>query len=364
MLLFDGDYPMAHGALTLQRDLTRPLAELQAAERAAGAAAIATATLPAMRQAQVTAALVKVVGRIQRPGSPLPGYASAHCAYAAARGDLAYYQALRRDGEVTFLTTASELDVHIAQWQAAGGATNGLPVGLVLGMEGADPIIAPPQLDDWWADGLRVVSLTHYGVSTYAHGTGTPGGLRPQAADLLRRMQARGMLLDLTHLADDSFWEAVKIYDGPVLASHQNCRALCPGERQFDDNQLQLIIERDGVVGVAMDSWMLFAGADFDWRMAGKTPRRSVFPREAVTLDHLADHIDHICQLAGNADHVAIGGDTDGQGGIDGTPYEVVSISDYHKLQPLLAARGFTNADIAGIFCGNWQRFFATHLPA
>ncbi|MCB0187557.1 MAG: membrane dipeptidase, partial [Caldilineaceae bacterium] len=158
----------------------------------------------------------------------------------------------------------------------------------------------------------------HYGVSSYAHGTGTSGGLTPAAKSLLEAMAQLGMLLDLTHIADEGFWQALAIFDGPVLASHQNCRALVPGERQFSDEQLRAIIERSGVIGVSMDTWMLYRASNLDWAKAGITERRELFPRAAVTLADVADHIDHICQLAGNADHAAIGGDTDGQGGVEG----------------------------------------------
>jgi membrane dipeptidase len=304
-LVIDGDYPMAGGAFDLGRDLTRPLAEVRAAAPDTGN--VAMASLPEMRRGGVAAALVKVVGRIRRPGNPLP------------RGHLAYYRILAARGEARLLTRGGDLTSHLEEWEGATDRAR-LPVGLILGMEGADPILWPEQVHDWWAEGLRVVSLTHYGVSTYAHGTGTPGGLLPPAGALLRAMEAIGMILDVSHLADESFWGALDAYGGPVLASHQNCRALVAGERQFGDEQLRAVIARDGVIGVAMDTWMLYPDGKPDWRDVGSLDRRRFFPRAAVTLEHVADHIDHICQLAGNARHAAIGGDTDGQGGVDGTP--------------------------------------------
>ena len=91
----------------------------------------------------------------------------------------------------------------------------------------------------------------------YAHGTGPEGGLKPPAAELLREMESCGMLLDLTHIADQSFWEAVELYTGPLLATHQNCRPHAPRQRQFTDEQLNVIIERGGVIGASMDTWIL-----------------------------------------------------------------------------------------------------------
>ena len=134
----------------------------------------------------------------------------------------------------------------------------------------------------------------------------------------LREMSSCGMLLDLTHISDESFYEAVDLYKGPVLASHQNCRALVPGQRQFTDDQLRIVIERGGVIGASMDTWMLCPWFTLDWSDTGGYSRRDHFRREDISLSHAADHIDHVCQVAGNADHAAIGGDTDGQGGIDG----------------------------------------------
>ena len=371
MLVFDGDYPMAYGALDLNRNLSLPIDEARALPdkeqdtRSPNAGIMAT--LPEMRRGKIAGALVKVVGRIKRPGSPLWGYSSGDAAYAAAQGHLAYYRSLARRGEARLLRTRGEFAEHFAQWAAVDAAdsdTTTLPIGFVLGMEGADPILWPEQVADWWADGLRVISLTHYGVSSYAHGTGTAGGLTPQAKPLLQAMARLGLILDLTHLADESFWQALDLFDGPVLASHQNCRSLVPGERQFSDEQLRAVITRGGVIGASMDTWMLYNDGQLDWAKAGITERRELFARADVTLAHVADHIDHICQLAGNADHAAIGGDTDGQGGAEGAPADVDTVADYQRLVAILAQRGYDQRAIEQIMVGNWLRFYTRWLPA
>lgn len=360
MLIIDGDYPMAYGALDLKRDLTKPLAQVRAANTDPDN--IPFACLPEMRLGRVAVALVKVVGRIARPGNPLPGFATGDIAYAMAQANLAYYRILAKQGEARILTTRGELAAHMRTWQTAAD-TSQLPVGFILGMEGADPILWPELVHDWWADGLRVVSLAHYGVSAYAHGTGTPGGLLPPAKDLFREMEKVGMILDLTHTSDKAFWQALDLFSGPVLASHQNCRALVPGERQFSDEQLRAILARGAVIGVSMDTWMLCPEGHLDWSDTKSMTRRERFPREAVTVGTVADHIDHICQLAGNADHAAIGGDTDGQGGVDGLPLEIDTVADYQKIGVELDRRGYHQTDIAKIMHGNWQRFYETHLP-
>jgi membrane dipeptidase len=170
----------------------------------------------------------------------------------------------------------------------------------------------------------------------------------PQGPELLRAMEETGMVLDLTHLADESFWEAARRFRGPVLASHNNCRALTPGDRQFEDDQIRLIIERDGVIGAALDAWMLVP----DWK-----PDPAQRPR--VTLENVVDHIDHVCQLAGNTRHAAIGSDLDGGFGAEQCPEDLDTIADLQKLAPLLRKRGYTEADVKAIFHGNWMRFFA-----
>ena len=190
-----------------------------------------------------------------------------------------------------------------------------LPVGFIIGMEGADPILWPEQVHRWWNRGLRVISLSHYGVSTYSHGTGTgtdggpvPAGAGPAAGD-----GRVGMILDVTHTSDRSVREAVAVFGGPLLASHQNCRAVSPGgaQRQQPDDILSEVIRRGGVIGHSMDTWMLYKDG-IDW--ANVPRRRDVFARSEVTLEDMVDHVDHVSQLAGNTLHSAIGGDTDGQG--------------------------------------------------
>ena len=240
-------------------------------------------------------------------------------------------------------------------------AFDDLPVGMVLGMEAADPITWPKQVHEWYENGLRVISLSHYGVSRYSHGTGTgtDGGLMPGAKELLREMDSLGMVLDVSHTSDESVRQELDIFTGPVLASHQNCRALCPGERQFPDHQLKRIIERGAVIGHSMDTYMIWPH-EIDW---ADIPPKRPFELGEVTLEDYANHIDHICQLAGNSLHTAIGGDTDGQGGADGAPFEIDTVADYQKIADVLDRRGYKQEDIENVMYRNWQRFFESSLP-
>ena len=274
---------------------------------------------------------------------------------------MAYYRILESRGQIRLLKTASDFGEHMQVWERAGEYDT-LPIGMVLGMEGADPVLFPEQVHEWYADGLRVISLSHYGVSRYSHGTGTgtEGGLLDGAVDLLKNMDSLGMILDVSHTSDESIRQELDSFSGPVLSTHQNCRAITPGERQISDELLQRIIDRGAVIGHSMDTWML-CREGVDW--ANIPPRRDVFPADAVTLEDYCDHIDHVCQMAGNSLHSAIGGDTDGQGGADGAPYEVDTIADYQKVADVLDRRGYAQADIENIMYRNWQRFFEEWLP-
>jgi membrane dipeptidase len=160
-------------------------------------------------------------------------------------------------------------------------------------------------------------------------------------------MLETGMILDITHLAEESFWEALSLFPGPVLASHNNCRALVPGDRQFTDEQIHELIRRDAVIGAAFDSWMLYPG----WV-------RGTTPITAVSLENVVDHIDHICQLAGNCRHVAIGSDLDGGFGREQSPHDLDTIADLQKLPAILRRRGYLESDIEGVMYANWARFF------
>ena len=159
-------------------------------------------------------------------------------------------------------------------------------------------------------------------------------------------MEKAGIILDVTHLTDQAFLEAIDAFGGPLLASHSNCRTLVPGQRQFDDDHLQTIISRGGVIGAALDAWMLQP----NW-IRGETTN------ENLTLEAVADHIDHVCQLAGNSLHAAIGSDLDGGYGTEQTPRDLDTIADLQKI-PGLLKKGYSQQDISSIMHGNWVRFF------
>jgi membrane dipeptidase len=273
----------------------------------------------------------------------------AHC---AAHAQLAWYELMARQGQMRFIRTVDDLEAHWREVTAEPAKTSDAPVGMVLVMEGADPVTQPDELPYWFDRGLRQINLVHYGVNRYAHGTGAEGGLTDDGRSLLKQCERTGVALDVTHLADAAFFEALDVFHGPVLASHQNCRALVPGGRQFTDEQLRLVIERGGVIGAAMDNWMLIDG----WKTG-------VTPREQVTLRNVADHIDHVCQLAGHHRCAAVGTDLDGGFGCEQAPNDVNSIADVQQLEAILTGRGYGEDALDAIFHGNWLRFLRRTLP-
>ena len=359
--IFDAHLDLAWNALHWNRDLTQPLADVRAAERHMTdhrARGLATVTLPEMRAARVTVCLGTILVRAKPEVCPPGGFNRRDLdfrtqtqASAVGRGQMAYYELLEQQGEARLIRSAQDLREHRARVNDAREEKH--PVGIIVAMEGADPIVSPAQAAEWWDAGLRCVGLAHYGASRYAMGTGVQGPLTPAGRDLLREFERFGMIVDLTHCSELGFFEVLDHFSGRVHASHNMCRALVPGDRQFSNEQLRRLIERDAVVGMALDAWMLHPG----WVIGQTKP-------EVVSIAAVADHVDHICQLAGNARHIGIGSDLDGGFGTEQTPREVNSIADLHKLNAILAKRGYTDADIDGIFFGNWLRFFSEALPA
>jgi len=344
MLLIDGHLDLAFNALVENRDLSKPIYEIRQQEAGKGTG---TVSFPEMRKGEVGVCLATIFARVARKAGSWFGYNSPEITYAMAQGQLSYYRILQSQGQVRIIEDWETLSLHVEEWERP--SHKDVPLGFILSMEGADPIIKPDQLDPWWEEGLRLASLSHYGVGTYAHGTGTKGGLTSLGRELLEKMDSSGMVLDVSHLSEASFWEALDIFPGPVIASHNNCRALVPGDRQLSDEQIQALIKRDAVIGVVLDAWMLYPG----W-VRGKTSNT------VVSLEAVADQIDHICRLAGNTQHAAIGSDLDGGFGTEQCPHDLDTIADLQKLPNILRRRGYSEEDIGSVMHGNWLRLFRT----
>lgn len=351
MLIVDAHLDLSMNALEWNRDLTLPVAALNARE--AGLTdkpdrGRAVVSLPELRRGNVGLVVATQIARYVAPGNPLPGWHSPAQAWAQTQGQLAWYQAMEAAGEMVQINSRATLEQHLALWADDATPADRKPVGYILSLEGADSLVTVAHLEQAHARGLRAVGPAHYGPGRYAQGTDATGGLGPQGRALLHEMERLHIILDATHLCDESFWEALDHFQGPVWASHNNCRALVNHNRQYSDDQIRALAARGAVIGAALDAWMMVPG----WVRGHSTPQAL-----HCTLEVVVDHIDHICQLTGSAQHVGIGTDLDGAFGREQCPYDLETIADLQKLPALLAKRGYSAPDIAGMMHGNWLRF-------
>ena len=349
MLIIDAHLDLAWNAIQWNRNLQQSVYTIRAQEsglldpgRGQG-----TVTVPEMRKGRVALCFATLIARSTGHAVPNVDYSSPLQAYAVAQGQLAYYQVLSESGEVRLINDLKELNNHIIQWEQweSNIQKTQPPLGLIISMESADPILKPDQLPAWKEAGVRLIGPAHYGAGRYAGGTSTELRLTHDGTMLLHEMERLGIILDLTHLSDEAFWEALDIFGGRVIASHNNCRTLVPHQRQFDDKQIRAIIDREGIIGAAFDNWMIRPG----WVRGSKE-------NERVVIEHVVDHIDHICQLAGNAKHAAIGSDLDGGFGREQSPSDLDTIADLQKLVDILTGRGYGMEDVSLIMHGNWLR--------
>ncbi len=350
-LLFDAHLDLSMNAMEWNRDLRWSIDEIRQSEsqlRDKPDRGRGTVSFGSLRSGNIGVVVGTQIARFTKRSNTLPGasWNSPEQAWAQTQAQLAWYRSMELDNQIKSLTNRQELDDHLQAWKQDPVST---PIGMIRSLEGADSLVSLQHLEQAYADGLRAIGPAHYGPGTYAQGTDATGGIRAKGRALLSKMEELGIILDATHLCDESFWESLDYFRGPVCASHNNCRALVPHHRQFSDDQLRALMEREGVIGVALDAWMLSP----DWVRGQSTPASA-----QVSLDSVADHVDHICQLAGNSLHVGIGSDLDGAFGTEQCPEDVDTIADLQKLVPILQRRGFGPEDLENICSGNWIRFY------
>jgi membrane dipeptidase len=353
MLIVDMHLDLAMNAIEWNRDLTRPIEEIRAREqgltdkpdRGHG-----TVCFPEMRHGGVGLCVATQIARYVPPGGTLQGWNSPEQAWAMTQAQLAWYRAMEERGELVQIRDLASLNAHVDAFDAKREprSANRDPIGYILSLEGADSIVTLRHLERAYEYGLRALGPAHYGPGVYAQGTNATGGIGAKGRELLQEMERLGIILDATHLCDDSFREALDHFRGPVWASHSNCRALVPHNRQFSDDQIRELIERDAIVGSVFDAWMLVP----EWTRGETTPESA-----GVTLDTVVDHIDHVCQLAGNARHCSIGTDLDGAFGREQCPSDVSTIADLRRLRDALARRGYAPEDVEQILSRNFLRF-------
>lgn len=351
--IVDAHLDLSMNALEWNRDLRWSVDEINKSE--AGMTdkpdrGNATTTLPELRKGNIGLVVATQIGRVVKDNKGLPGagWHSPEQAWDQTQGQLAWYREMERLGEMVMIKNCTELDAHLALW-ANGKPNDKKPVGYILSLEGADSIVTIDHVEIAYNYGLRAIGPAHYGPGRYANGTDSSGRLNDMGIALLKEMDRLGMTLDATHLNDDAFWHALEIYKGNIWASHNNCRKFVDHNRQFSDEMIKALIERDTVIGIALDAWMMVP----NW-VRGVSKAKDM----NCNLEIMVNNIDNICQIAGNTDHAAIGSDLDGAFGTEQCPYDLKTIADLQKVPFLLKNRGYSDEDIEKIANGNWIRFY------
>ncbi|MGH2622952.1 MAG: dipeptidase [Sphingobacterium sp.] len=353
--LIDAHLDLSMNAMEWNRDLRLPISTLNQQEmhlKDKPDRGKATVTFEELHRGNIGLVVATQIARYVKPGSPLPGWFSPEQAWAQTQGQLAWYHAMEEAGYMRMIRTKKELDQHVDQW-TDGSDNEGKPIGYILSLEGADSIVDIGYLETAYQYGLRAIGPAHYGPGRYANGTDAHGKLNPDGLALLKEMDRLGFILDATHLNDDAFWDAMDCYQGPIWASHNNCRTFVDHNRQLSDEMIRSLIERNAVIGVALDAWMMVP----NWIRGTSTPQST-----GCSMEIMANNIDHICQLAGDTLHVAVGSDLDGAFGREQCPFDLETIADIQKVFPILEARGYKEDDITQIAHGNWLRFMRNAL--
>lgn len=350
MFTIDAHLDLSMNALEWNRDLQQPVAGIR--EREAGLSdkpdrGNGVVAFPELRKGNIGLVVATQIARFVAPDNPLPGWHSPEQAWAQTQGQLAWYKAMEDAGEMVMIKDRQGLEQHLQHWND-GTPNDKKPIGYILSLEGADSIVDIKYLERAYDKGLRAIGPAHYGPGRYANGTDATGHLNERGRQLIREIARLGMILDATHLCDDAFWDAMELFNGPVWASHNNCRALVDHNRQFSDDMIRVLVQKGAVIGGALDAWMMVPG----WVRGKSTPKEM-----HCNLEKMVDHMDHICQIAGNALHIGIGSDLDGAFGKEQCPYDLETIADLQTLPALLSKRGYSATDIENVMHGNWLRF-------
>ena len=348
MFILDAHLDLAMNAVEWNRDLTKSVQQIRKSEFGMSDKPDRqnnTVSLDAMRKGNIGICVATQIARVSF-NEKLPGWNSQEEAWAHTQNQLAWYKSMEEIGEMVQIKNIDQLNNHLDLWN--NEKISKKPIGYILSLEGADSIVNMDYLEKSYESGLRAIGPAHYGPGVYAHGTDSVGGIGPKGKELLKKIEELNLVLDTTHLCDISFWETLGIYNGPLWASHNNCRKFVDHNRQYSDEQIIELISRDAVIGIPLDAWMMVP----NWIRGESTPEKM-----GVTLDQMIDNIDHICQLSGNSSHVGIGSDLDGAFGKEQTPYDLDTIADLQKVPLMLSKRGYSDIDIEKIMSLNFINF-------
>lgn len=359
MIIIDAHEDLAWNALTFGRDYRRSMLETRALEAETdipehnGQTLIGWPEWIQARVAIVFSTLFVAPSRWRKGTWDVMCYDDAEQAHRQYHRSLELYKqwADMNPDNFRLIENRPSLEDHWAAWQDP--SCEG-PVGFVILMEGADGIREPAEVLDWFAKGVRILGLSWSGTR-YAGGTKEPGPLSKEGFELLSYMDECGMILDLSHLSEDGARQALDQFDGPVIASHTSPLARVPNaefpERLVSDELIQLIAERDGVMGLLLGNKFL------------KNNWRAGMDRTLVNIDDIVAAIDHICQLLGNVEHIALGSDFDGGFGLSQVPQGLDSIADLRLIGDALQQYGYSTTDVGAIMGLNWFRKLQQSLP-
>ena len=355
MFIVDAHLDLSMNAMEWNRDLTRSLSEINAREKGMTDKpdrGKATVSLDELRKGNIGLVVATQIARFVRPESIIPGWNSPQQAWAQTQAQLAWYEEMVTLGEMAMIKDKIQLQNHVNLWKNADLSIK-KPIGFILSLEGADSLVDISYVEKAYKKGLRAIGSAHYLEGRYANGTDSTGKMGQNGLDLLKEMERLNIILDVTHLCDDAFWQALDHFNGAIWASHNNCRKFVNHNRQYSDEQIKAIIERRGVIGVALDAWMMVP----NWERGVSDPVSM-----NCNLEIAIDNIDHICQLAGNTNHIGIGSDLDGAFGREQCPYDLETIADLQKIALLMEKRGYKTLDIEKIMHQNWIDFLMLNL--
>jgi membrane dipeptidase len=359
-LIIDAHQDIAYNALSFGRDYRQSAADIRAGEAGSPVPEFngqATLGWPEYQQAQIGlifASLFVLPRKYKTSTLEAVDYETPAEALRLNQAQADHYHRLAEEAPEKFslITDRPALTRHMKVWSDQIPGHH--PVGLILSMEGAEGITGENDLADWWEQGLRMIGPVWAGTrfcgGSYEGGRFTSEGFR-----LLELMSELGYTLDIAHMQEEPALQALDRFPGTIIASHANVRALLkedPKNRHLTAPVIRNLVQRGGVIGVVPFNRFLLSG----WK---NTDSRSL-----VNLEMVVDHIDAICQIAGDALHAGIGTDYDGGFGWPAIPLEMDTIADLPKLAQPLLAHGYSLADIESIFYGNWQRLLERTLPA
>ncbi len=352
MFILDAHLDLSLNAIEYNRDLRQSITQIRNSEtgmKDLAGRGQGTVSLPEMRKAGIGLCVATQIAGCMKPAGPVGAWETPQQAWSMTQKQLTWYKSMEEEGELRQIRSWSQIKAHLEVWNKDSTNT---PIGYILSLEGADSIRTLDDLEIAHEYGLRALGPAHYGIGRYALGHDQDGPISENGKELLREMDRLGIILDVTHLCEQSFWEAIDLFNGPLWASHHNCRSLVDDPRQLNNDQIKVLADRGAVIGMAFDVWMIVPG----WQRGSTTHEN----RPGANLEAVADHIDHVCQLLGTSIHTGIGTDLDGGFGKEQAPEDMNTIADLQKLHQVLKNRGYSRTALEGIFSGNFLNFLET----